>query len=58
MIRAVAILIIFGKIHFLLVSENYFFHEIKRDRRANFMDFTNRIGGPDAIHLEDLLRSV
>ena len=31
MIRAGTALIIFGKIHFLLISENEFFYEIKRD---------------------------
>ena len=32
-------LIIFDEMHFLLISENEFFHEIKRDGRTNFMDF-------------------
>ena len=36
MIRAGTALIIFGKIHFLLISENEFFHEIKRDGITSF----------------------
>ena len=32
-------LIIFGKIHFLLISENEFTNEIKRDWITSFMDF-------------------
>ena len=31
-------LIIFGKMHFLLMSENLIFHEIKRDGITSFMD--------------------
>ena len=31
MIGAVTAPIIFGKVHFLLISANEFFHEIKRD---------------------------
>ena len=31
--------IIFGKMHFLLISENEFTHEIKRDGITSFMDF-------------------
>ena len=30
--------IIFGKMHFLLVQENEFFHEIKQDGIASLMD--------------------
>ena len=33
-------LIIFGKMHFLLKPENEFTHEIKRDGRTSFMEFT------------------
>ena len=33
-------LIIFGKMHFLLISENEFTHEIKRDGITSFTDFT------------------
>ena len=36
MIRTVPALIIFGKIHFLLTSENEFFHAIKRDGITRF----------------------
>ena len=32
-------LIIFGKMHFLLISENEFFHEIKCNRMTSFMKF-------------------
>ena len=32
--------IIFGEMHFHVISENEFFHEIKRDERTSFMDFT------------------
>ena len=39
MIRAVPVLIIFGKPHFLLISENEFNHEIKCDGITSFMDF-------------------
>ena len=39
MIRVVTALIIFGKIHFLLISEKEFFHEIKRDGITSFMEF-------------------
>ena len=31
--------IIFGKMHFLLISENEFFHQIKCNRMTNFMEF-------------------
>ena len=42
-IRAGTALIIFVKMHFLLISENefffvFFFHEIKRDGMTSFMD--------------------
>ena len=33
-------LIIFGKMHFLLISENEFTHEIKCNGMTSFMDFT------------------
>ena len=32
-------LIIFGEMYFLLISENLFFLEIKRDRRTSLMNF-------------------
>ena len=32
-------LIVFGKMHFLGISENNFFHEIKRIGMTSFMDF-------------------
>ena len=32
-------LIIFGKMHFLLISEYYFFHQIKCNRMTSLMDF-------------------
>ena len=35
-IRMVPVLIIFVKVHFLLVSEGDFFHEIKRDGTTSF----------------------
>ena len=38
MIRAGTALVIFGKMHFLLISENEFNHEIKRDGRTSFID--------------------
>ena len=38
MIRAGTALIMFGKMHFLLISENEFFHEIKCERFTSFMD--------------------
>ena len=37
--------IIFGKMRFLLMSENEFFHEIKRDGIASFQ--------PESIHTKD-----
>ena len=36
---AVPVLIIFGKIYFLSITEKEFFHEIKRDGMTIFMDF-------------------
>ena len=39
MIGAVTASIIFGKTHALLVSENEFFHELKRNRMTRFMEF-------------------
>ena len=39
MIGAVTALIIFGKMHFLLISENEFTHEIKCNGMTSFMDF-------------------
>ena len=33
--------IIFGNMHFLLISENEFTHEIKRDGITSFMDLMN-----------------
>ena len=39
MIRAVATLIIFGQMHFLLISENEFTHEIKCNGMTSFMKF-------------------
>ena len=39
MIRAVPILIIFGKINFLLKSQNEFTHEIKCNGMTSFMEF-------------------
>ena len=36
---AVPALIIFGKMHFLLISENEFFHEIKYCGMTSFMEF-------------------
>ena len=36
-------LIIFGKIHFLLISENEFFHEMKCDRTTVCMEFMSTI---------------
>ena len=39
MIGAVTAPIIFGKMHFLLISENEFFHEIKCNGITNFMEF-------------------
>ena len=33
------ILIIFGQMHFLLISENEFLHQIKRDGITSFLDF-------------------
>ena len=39
MIRAVAALIIFGQMHFLLISENEFTHEIKCNGMTSFMKF-------------------
>ena len=38
-IRAVPVLIIFGKMPFLLISEDEFIHEIKCNRMKSFMDF-------------------
>ena len=38
-IGAVTAPIIFGKMHFLLISQNEFTHEIKRDGITSFMDF-------------------
>ena len=32
-------LILFGKMHFLLILENEFIHEIKCDRITSFMEF-------------------
>ena len=40
-IGAVTSLIIFGKMHFLLLSENDFFHEIECVEITSFMDFLN-----------------
>ena len=31
-------MIIFGKMHFLLISDNEFFHETKRDGMTSYMD--------------------
>ena len=39
MIEAVPVQIIFGKMHFLLTSENKFFHEMKYDRVTSSMEF-------------------
>ena len=39
MIGAVTAPIIFGKMHFLLIPENEFFHEIKFNGMTSFMDF-------------------
>ena len=47
MIRAVPALIIFGKIHLLVTSENEFFHGIKPDRTTSFMDFMTAFWQPD-----------
>ena len=33
------VLIVFGEMHFLQISENEFFQEMKRDGRKSFMDF-------------------
>merc|ERR1711976_848852 len=39
MIRAVPVLIIFGKMHLPLISQNQFTHEIKCDGMTSFEDF-------------------
>ena len=39
MINAVTVPIIFGKTHFLLISENEFYHEIKCNGITSFMEF-------------------
>ena len=39
-------LAIFGKMHFLLMSENEFFNEIKRDGITGFMDFIHFASPP------------
>ena len=39
MIGAVTAPIIFGKMHFLLISQNEFFHEIKCNGITSFMEF-------------------
>ena len=43
---AVTAPIIFGKMHFLLISENEFFNEIKRDGITGFMDFIHFANPP------------
>ena len=48
---AVPVLIIFGKIYFLSITEKEFFHGIKRDGMTIFMDFM-RIS---SVHLNPLL---
>ena len=42
MIGAVTAPIIFYEMHFLLISENKFFHEIKCDGMTGFMKFIKR----------------
>ena len=39
MIGAVIASVIFGKMHFLLISENEFFHEINCNRISSLMEF-------------------
>ena len=41
--QAVTATIVFGKIHFLLISEKEFFHEIKCNGMTSFMEFMNRL---------------
>ena len=49
--------IIFGKMHFPLIPENEFTHEIKRDGITSFEDFTNTSCLPHKVaHYLTLLR--
>ena len=43
---------IFGEIHFLLISEYEFFHEIKRDGRTSFMGFMIIMSGLSILKLD------
>ena len=43
MIGAVTAPIIFGQMHFLLISENEFFHEIKCNGMTSFMEFMTSV---------------
>ena len=46
MIGAVTATIIFGKIHFLLISENDFTYEIKCNGMTSFKEFMNNVTFP------------
>ena len=55
--RVVFILIVFGKRHFLLISQNKSFHEIKRNKITCFMDFiVNLVVSKKEIKLESIQR--
>ena len=53
MIRAGTALIIFGKIHFLQISENEFTHEITCDGMTSSMEFMQRLAPPNSLFQSD-----
>ena len=52
MIRGVCPLIIAGKDHFLLISENEIFHEIKCNGMTSFMEFMHNVS--KTVHIQEL----
>ena len=48
-------LIIFGKKHFLLISESKFFHEIKHYEMTNFMDFMMQVNSDGTVNISDTI---